>query len=101
MSGHVEEFVNEPSSSGIWWSMAVTTVVLGIIVYFGSLYYRASASHVMNHREETGEIGSELAALRAYESEMASTLKWIDKDNGRVQIPIDVAMELVVKVYQK
>ncbi len=101
MSGHVEEFVNEPNSAGIWLSMGLTTVVLIVIVYFGSLYYRASASHAMDSREENGEISAELAALHAYESEMAGTLKWINKDEGLVQVPIDVAMDLVVKAYQK
>jgi hypothetical protein len=101
MSGHVEEFVNEPNSAGIWLSMGLTTIVLITIVYFGSLYYRASASTALDRREEMGGIGSDLAALHAYENEMATTLKWIDKDKGIVQIPIDVAMDLVVKSYQK
>jgi hypothetical protein len=43
----------------------------------------------------------ELSELRAYEGEMATTLKWVDKEKGVVQIPIDVAMDLVVKSYQK
>lgn len=101
MSGHVEEFVNEPNSIGIWLSMGLTTITLIVICYFGSLYYRASASDAMGGRESTGGMGAELAELRAYEAEMAGTLKWVDKDKGVVQIPIDVAMDLVVKSYQK
>ena len=81
--------------------MGITTVGLVLIVYFGTLYYRASASDMMNARETSGGVSAELAALRSYERETAGTLKWIDKSNGIVQVPIDVAMDLVVKSYQK
>jgi len=101
MSGHVEEFINDPNSIRIWLSMGLTAIVLIVICYFGSLYYMASASDTMRGRESAGGIGAELAALREYEGDMATTLKWIDKDKGVVQIPIDVAMDLVVKSYQK
>lgn len=101
MSGHVEEFVNEPNSIGIWLSMGLTMFSLIVICYFGSLYYMASSSDTVRGREAVGGIGAELSELRAYEGEMATTLKWVDKEKGVVQIPIDVAMDLVVKSYQK
>ncbi|NBV82573.1 hypothetical protein EBR57_00395 [bacterium] len=101
MSGHVEEFINEPYSTAIWLSIGITTVVLVVICYFSSMYYQASASDAMVGREEGGRVGYDLAELRAYENEMATALKWVDKEKGVVQIPMDVAMDLVVKSYQK
>jgi len=101
MSGHVEEFINEPHSVAIWLSVGITTVVLIVICYFSAMYYQASASDAMGVREESGHLGGELAELRAYEDEMTTALKWIDKEKGVVQVPMDVAMDLVVKSYQK
>ncbi|NDC82374.1 hypothetical protein EB093_01740 [bacterium] len=99
MSGHVEEYVNEPHTTGVWLTIIGTFLILSIIVYFGSMYYKASASGFQSTREETGSIGTELQQQRDYEAEMSQKTEWIDKDKGTIQIPLDVAMGIVVKKY--
>jgi len=101
MSGHVDEFINEPNTKRIWLTLFGILFALIITVYFGTLYYRASATDVEGIEEARGSIGSELQQLRAYEAEMAGTTKWIDKEHGIVQIPIDTAIDLVVASYHK
>ncbi len=100
MSGHVEEFVNEPNNKGIWGVLFLIIAGVVLTVFFVSLFYKAAASDAERNAEEMGSIGSDLKALRDYEEEMASTLKWVDQSNGVVQIPIESAMDLVVASYK-
>lgn len=100
MSGHVEEFVNEPNSRGIWWVLFLIIGGVVLTVFFVSMFYKAAASDAERRAEEMGTIGSDLKTLREYEEEMATTTKWIDKSAGVVQIPIESAMDLVVASYK-
>jgi hypothetical protein len=43
---------------------------------------------------------TELNRLHTEEAEILSSYKWLDKDKGRVRIPIDRAMELIAKEHQ-
>ncbi|MCB1123182.1 MAG: hypothetical protein KJT03_16630 [Verrucomicrobiae bacterium] len=41
------------------------------------------------------------ATLRAQEAEVLSTYGWVDKDKGIVRVPVEKAIELVVKEQNK
>ncbi|NBV41704.1 hypothetical protein EBR96_02910 [bacterium] len=99
MSEHVHEFVNEPYSGRIWASIALLTVTLIATVYFGSVHYQSLASMAKDHREENGGVGQELAELHHFENVSLSATRWVNKEKGIVQIPINDAMDIVVKEY--
>jgi len=102
MSDHhgVVEFQDEPNVGVSSWVIILTFICLTVIVGAGLVYYRAAQSDALNQRELNGKQTAELQKLMQYEAEALHTLRWVDKSKGRVQIPIDLAMELVRQRYQ-
>jgi hypothetical protein len=83
---------------------AGTTVVVGIvgaIVFFviivalQTLFYKVEQSQTVSKVYETDP--QELSRLRADQLEQLHGYRWIDQQQGVVAIPIDVAMEQVVR----
>lgn len=102
MSDHhgVVEFQDEPNVGASSWVIVGTFICLIIIVWGGLVYYRSAQSEALDQRELNGQQTVELQKLRQYEADSLQALRWIDKSKGQVQIPIDLAMELVRQSYQ-
>lgn len=102
MSDHhdVVEFQDEPNVGVSSWVIILTFICLSIIVGSGLIYYRTAQSDALNQRELDGKQTVELQKLRQYEADSLQSLRWVDKSKGHVQIPIDLAMELVRQRYQ-
>jgi hypothetical protein len=98
--GAVVEFQDEPNVGISSWVIVLTFVCLVIIVLGALVYYRSAQSEALNLRERNGKPTAELIALRQYEADSLHSLRWIDKANGRLQIPIDLAMDSVRQRYQ-
>jgi hypothetical protein len=70
-------------------------LVFVIIVALQAFFYRSEeAERAIKFYPVVPE---ELAKLRATQQEQLHTYRWVDRDRGIVAIPIDQAMELVVR----
>ncbi len=83
--------------------IALALVGSGVFI-FGSLIfafflYRATLSTALNTSQITPK-STELKLLQSYEFEKLNSLKWKNKEKGMVQIPVNLAMDLVVKDYE-
>lgn len=81
-------------------TVAITSVVIISTLVFGFFFYRSTLSAELTKKEN-----SNLPLLskqhKIYEQEQVNTLKWINKSQNKIQIPVKLAMEHVVKKYQK
>ncbi len=102
MSDHhaVVEFQDEPNLGLSWLVIVLTVVFLIIIVWSGLVYYRSTQSDALNLRETQGMPTAELKELRHHEATSLQSLRWVDKTKGQIQIPITMAMDLVLQNYQ-
>ena len=80
------------------------TVVVGVVgaillfvvvVLLQAVFY--SAERAENQVKVVAPASEELASLRASQLEVLHSYRWIDQPNGVVGIPIERAMELVVR----
>jgi len=74
---------------------AIFVVAVGV---FAKFYYTSTLSSELTIKEDTG-VPLELKKQRAYENEYLSDLKWIDKSQDRLHLPIELAMKHVVSSY--
>ena len=87
---------SDPSTS---WTVLVGFVgailMFAIVVGLQALYHKVEdsefAEKVLNQRPE------ELQALRNEQIEHLSTYRWVNKASGVAAIPVDLAMDLVVR----
>ncbi len=70
-------------------------LVFVIVVGLQAMYYHAEDEQ--NATKVISQAPEELSRLRAEQQELLNTYRWIDPKSGIVGIPIDRAMELVVR----
>jgi hypothetical protein len=101
----VREEAAEPSSRrGIGdpnteWTV-VSLVVFGVllfvlVVWLQSFYYRVENEELQS--KVVAEAPEDLAKVRADEEAQLAGYRWVDQEHGVVAIPIDRAMDLLVK----
>jgi hypothetical protein len=75
---------------------AVAVILLAVaIVLLQVLFYRTSEAE--RWRKVVSQQPEELRQVQAEQLDRLNSYRWIDEQNGVVAIPIDRAMELVVK----
>ncbi|MDB5048680.1 MAG: hypothetical protein JWO30_1751 [Fibrobacteres bacterium] len=79
----------------------IPIAVIGLVVFFGIsiAWFKGAKDRELDEKQSVFQT-SELNELHAKEGEILTSYKWVDKDKGRVQIPIDKAMELIAKEHQ-
>lgn len=75
---------------GVFGSILVFVMILAL----QALFFNAQESE---RQSKTFGPAEELSKLRAGQSERLNTYRWVDAPRGVVSIPIDRAMELVVR----
>jgi len=97
---HTEHELSDP------YSLQIGFIVLGVAFFlvgsliFSYFIYQGVSIHELGSKEQT-ERSVERIQLQAYEAETLQTFEWRDKEAGGVDIPIDLAMDAVVKEYRK
>lgn len=78
--------------------LAGTMVLLATVLFLQGLYNRAETAVV--ERMVVREAPEELQRLRAEQLAVLNGFRWVDEKAGVVAVPIDLAMELVVRDYR-
>lgn len=70
-------------------------LVFAIVVGLQAVYYQAEDDQ--NATKVISQAPEELSRLRSQQQEQLNTYRWIDQKTGVVGIPIDRAMEIIVR----
>jgi hypothetical protein len=100
---HPSENMGHEMSDFTWttvmWLVPISVVTLIAFVLVSLYWFRGAKDSELSDKQAQVDL-SQLSLLRAKENEVLTSYKWIDKEKGRVQIPIERAMELVVKEHE-
>src|SRR6185369_6311772 len=77
----------------------ISVVALIAYVLVCLYWFRGAKDSELSEKQAMVDL-SQLDILRAKENETLTQYKWLDKDKGRVQIPVAVAMDLIVKEHE-
>jgi len=77
---------------------------LGIVLGLVALVFAIQYYYDVNHEEEVyvrvlEPVSSDLRNLRAHEDEQLHSYRYIDRERGKVRLPIERAMELLAAEY--
>ncbi len=103
MSSHttvINHDISEPRVGRIAIAIIVAGLLFGSILWASYLYYAATLSEELN-RKESLTTYTDLQTLHTEESERLNTLKWVNPEKTVLQIPIKMAMNNVVKHYDR
>lgn len=83
--------------------IALSLVASGVFIFgsmiFAAFLYKSTLSSALDNSQLTPK-SKELRLLASHEVDRLQSLKWINKEKGTVQIPVNLAMDLVVKDYE-
>ncbi|MDQ3002585.1 MAG: hypothetical protein M3Y08_15150 [Fibrobacterota bacterium] len=83
----------------VLWLLPLSVILLVTFFAVCILWFKGAASKELIEKQAEFTT-SQLNELRVKEGETLNQYKWLDKDKGRVQIPISRAMELMAKENQ-
>lgn len=94
-AGHAAAKSDVHSLLIVMWGVGFTVVVMAMLIWLHSWFYVVRNDVVQERVLSVKD--PRLQELRDLEHEELTTYGWVDKDQGVVRIPIDRAMDLVVK----
>lgn len=80
----------------VLWLIPLAVVLLIVFVLVSVAWFKGAKDRVLDEKRAQFET-TELNLLRAKENETLTQYKYLDKDKGRVQIPIARAMEMIAQ----
>lgn len=96
-------YEDEPRRSGrpaaLRITLGVVGTLLGVLVIFAMLFGMLSTGEPVPNvpvAEDAPTPAALLEEVRAHEAEMLSTYGWVDREEGLVRIPIDLAVEKLI-----
>ena len=89
----------DPNSKLVSVSVIVTVLFLAVVILASYYFFVAFLSVDLNSKQQMAKSTKSQLLNKAATIEL-NALKWADKGQGRVKIPIDVAIKYVVKEYQ-
>lgn len=81
--------------------LTVAIVFTIIVVCYAVYYWYVGQLEYTRHMEVEVPIWQETKDVRAYETERLTQYKYFDKSKGTVQLPIEKAMDLLVKEHSE
>ena len=98
-SGTINHDTQKPNNV-ITMAVLIAIMLFFIIVIVGCFYlYKSLLSSDQNEKQDTAKQHVNIQELDRESYLLLHSLKWRDKANGQVQIPIDMAMKHVIKTY--
>lgn len=83
----------------VLWLIPISAIVLVTFFAICIAWFKGAKDRELAEKQGMFQT-TELNLLHAKESEVLGSYKWVDKDKGRVQIPIARAMELIAQEHQ-
>lgn len=83
----------------VLWLLPLSVIVLLVFFYVCIFWFKSAKDNELAQKQSQFQT-PELNEYHAKESEILNRYKVLDKDKGRVQIPIALAMELVAREHQ-
>jgi hypothetical protein len=83
----------------VLWLLPISVFILLVFFAVCISWFKGAKDHEIDEKQAMLQT-TELNQLHAQENEVLSSYKWVDKEKGRVQIPIDRAMELIAKEHE-
>ena len=83
----------------VLWLIPISVIILVTFFWVCIAWFKGAKDSELKQKQAE-YVTTELNELHAKESEILGSYKWLDKDKGRVQIPIARAMELMAQEHQ-
>ncbi|MBW8888263.1 MAG: hypothetical protein JF616_10950 [Fibrobacteres bacterium] len=83
----------------VLWLIPISVIIMLAFFAVCIFWFKGAKDHEIAHKQAQF-VPSELQALHAHEDEILTSYKILDKDKGRIRIPIARAMELVAQEHQ-
>jgi hypothetical protein len=94
----VKFFEDEPKSTNVGLLIVVTSIFLTVVVIFSYFLFISMLSQDKDLKQSFVKTPRIDELNQEYDFRL-NELRWIDKDNGFVKVPIDVGMQYVIKRY--
>jgi len=89
----------EEDSKAVFYSVLITSILLAVVIVGSYYYFKASLSAENNRKQLEASRSRSLVKLEKSYQKNLNSLTWINQSKGQVRIPIDMAMNNVVKDY--
>jgi hypothetical protein len=83
----------------VLWLLPISVFIMLVFFAVCISWFKGAKDREIDEKQSMLQT-TQLNELHAQENEVLSSYKWVDKEKGRVQIPIDRAMELVAKEHE-
>lgn len=83
----------------VLWLIPLAVIILTVFVYISVSWFKGAKDREIDEKQ-AALVTRELNILRAKDNEILSQYQWLDREKGRVRIPIARAMELMAKEHQ-
>lgn len=91
--------VTEPNSKLVLYSILVTAILLAIMIVVGFIFFKSELSISQNRKQDNANRHPYIVNIEKEAIKNLSSLKWMNKSKGQVQIPIELAKHVVIKNY--
>gem|GEM_PF-3991416 len=81
------------------WLLPLAVIILIIFVIISVSWFKGAKDRELDEKQ-SALVTTELNILQAKDNEILTQYQWLDKENGRVRIPVARAMELLAKENQ-
>ncbi len=97
-SGEIHHDLQQPDHIRLTVAILASAVIIFLSVWGCYLFYVGTLSDEVRLKE-SGPAPMAIRELRVTETAELTRLQWVDQAKGQVKIPIDMAMDAVVKKY--
>src|SRR5262245_9691582 len=98
---HPAENMGHEMSDFSWttvlWLLPLSVITLIAFTFVSIYWFKRATDRELAETQQAAGYLQQLQLLHAHENQELSQYKWLDQSAGKVQIPIERAMELVVK----
>lgn len=99
-SGQINHEVSDVNGKAVGFFVILSIIGLVSIFIGTTFFYKSVKTAELNNKEKMMDV-SELTALRAYESDLLNSHKWVNRSKKIVKVPISRAIEKTVDDYNQ
>lgn len=100
-SGTINHDTTKENSTLVFYAVLISAILITAVIIWSLYYFRAMVSQENNRKQNTASRVLSIVKLEEGYSKNLNSLKWVNTQEGRLLIPINMAMDNVVKDYNK